>query len=74
MQSFRQTLPETKPSQIPNLQIPSDIILSFATVPLLVGLLAGRAAAEVLASIGSSSEELFRGDRLPVLNFPHEDS
>ena len=74
MHSFRQTLPETKPSQVPNLQIPSDIILSFATAPLLLGLLAGRAAAELLATIGSSSEEVFRGDRLPVLNFPRQES
>ena len=74
MQSFRQNLPETKPSQSPNLQIPSDIILSFATAPLLFGLLASKAAVELIATIGSSSEELFRGDRLPVLNFPRQDS
>lgn len=49
---------------------PVDWLLSAATVPLLAGLLAQRALAEGLRELGVLSEELFRGDRLPVLHFP----
>jgi hypothetical protein len=37
---------------------------------MLGGLVAAAAAAEFVASIGVESEEIFRGSRLPVLNFP----
>ncbi|OCQ96634.1 hypothetical protein BCD67_16120 [Oscillatoriales cyanobacterium USR001] len=71
MYSFQQNSPETQPSQGANLVIPSDLLVSCATVPLLFGILSARAAAELMVTIGSVSEEVFRGDRLPVLNFPH---
>ncbi len=50
--------------------IPSELLLSLATAPLLVGLRAGQALAQFLQEVGEASEEVFRGDRLPVLNFP----
>jgi hypothetical protein len=71
MNSFRQNIPETQVSQGANLTIPSTLIVGCATVPLLFGLLSARAAADLMMTIGSASEEVFRGDRLPVLNFPH---
>ena len=71
MNSFRQNVPEAQPSQGTNLTIPSALIVGCATVPLIVGLLSARAAADLMMTIGSASEEVFRGDRLPVLNFPH---
>lgn len=48
----------------------AEALLSFATVPLLIGLVAGKALAEVVQEIGLLSEEVFRGDRLPTLNVP----
>lgn len=39
---------------------------------MLLALLGGKAFSETLKAIGEASEELFRGDRLPVLKFPVE--
>ena len=44
-----------------------DAIVSIATIPLLVGLLAMKAGAEIMQKVGQSSESIFQGDRLPVL-------
>ncbi|HIK55004.1 MAG TPA: hypothetical protein IGS37_07565 [Synechococcales cyanobacterium M55_K2018_004] len=49
--------------------LPIEIFLSVATIPLLAGLVASRAIAELVKTLGQTSEELFRGDRLPVLRF-----
>lgn len=70
MPSENQDLPKTQTPQSPKLPIPSDILLSLAALPMLGGLLAAKAAAEFVSSIGIESEEVFRGSRLPVLNFP----
>lgn len=48
-----------------------DIWLGVATVPLLGGILMGRAIAKFLTTLGESSEELFRGDRLPIVTPPN---
>ncbi|MDJ0508663.1 MAG: hypothetical protein QNJ64_05340 [Crocosphaera sp.] len=45
--------------------------LSLATLPLLGGLCMLKAIEQDLLSWGVDSEEVFRGDRLPLLNFPH---
>lgn len=52
-----------------NLKISSSFLLGLATAPLLVGLLASKALAELMQNVGQTSEEVFRGDRLPVLDF-----
>ena len=70
MPSENQDLPKTQTPNSPKLPIPSDILLSLAALPLLGGLLAASSAAKFVASIGVESEEVFRGSRLPVLNFP----
>ena len=44
--------------------------VSAVTVPLLGGLVFSRWAMEGLIQLGSASEELFRGDRLPLLKEP----
>jgi len=46
---------------------PEEILLGLATVPMLVGLVVGRTLATMMVKVGQSSEELFRGDRLPIL-------
>lgn len=48
--------------------IPSDILISVGTVPLLAVLLGGKALSELVQQVGQASEEVFRGDRLPVLH------
>lgn len=73
MSSQNQDLPKTATSKTQNLPVSSDILLSLVALPLLGGLLAAKAAAEFVGTIGVESEEVFRGSRLPVLNFPHGD-
>ncbi len=70
MPSENQDLPKNQTPHSPKLPVPSDILLSLVALPMLGGLLAASAAAKFVASIGVESEEVFRGSRLPVLNFP----
>jgi hypothetical protein len=49
-----------------------ELLLGLATAPLLVGLVGTKALAEALREIGALSEEIFRGDRLPLLTFPSD--
>ena len=46
------------------------IYLSLVTFPLLVGLGVARPLTEGIIELGKLSEEVFRGDRLPILPFP----
>ena len=47
-----------------------DALLSIATIPLLAGVLTVKAIGDMMESIGHVSEDIFRGDRLPVLDIP----
>jgi hypothetical protein len=49
-----------------------NVCLSVATIPVLIGFLAIRATAKALGELGEKSEEVFRGDRLPLLHFPEK--
>ncbi len=51
-----------------DLPLSLNLCLSVATLPVLVGLWGAQHAAEFLKEVGQLSEEIFRGDRLPVLN------
>ena len=70
MPSENQDLLKNLTHNSPKLPVPSDILLSLVALPMLGGLVAAGAAAEFVASIGIESEEVFRGSRLPLLNFP----
>lgn len=48
----------------------SDLFLSLATTPVLLGLWGARILNDCLQDLSDVSEEIWRGDRLPVLNFP----
>ncbi|MCU0537046.1 MAG: hypothetical protein MUD14_24435 [Hydrococcus sp. Prado102] len=48
----------------------SNLWLALATSPFLVGILAARSLSQTLTDIGQASEEILRGDRLPILKFP----
>lgn len=50
--------------------LPSNWLLSLATAPLLVGLVGSRLISNFILELSESSEDVLRGDRLPVLHFP----
>ena len=52
--------------------ISPSCLLQVGTVSILMLLMAQKATGEALISLGEASEELLRGDRLPVLNFPDD--
>ncbi|EDX86287.1 hypothetical protein S7335_3990 [Synechococcus sp. PCC 7335] len=57
--------------EIPDLAIalplPANVAVSLTTLPLLAVIVTGQIAARTLIQWGSSSEELFRGSRLPTV-------
>lgn len=61
---------ESRSLNNPRGTIPTEILLSLATGPLLLGILAAKASLEFLQAVGSASEEVFRGASLPILDFP----
>jgi hypothetical protein len=67
MQSSNELIPDTPQS---SLEISPEILVSLATGPLLLALLGSKALSRMMQEIGQQSEELFRGDRLPLLDFP----
>ncbi|MGK7946525.1 MAG: hypothetical protein AB4058_18850 [Microcystaceae cyanobacterium] len=46
------------------------ILLSLVTPPFLLGITVIDSLTQGLKELGSMSEEIFRGERLPLLNFP----
>lgn len=54
----------------PKSEIPTDLLLSLTVAPVLLGVLSMQAIGSWLESAGIASEEVFRGDRLPILHFP----
>ncbi len=50
--------------------IPQFFLLQAGTASILLLLIAEKATTKTLQVFGEASEELFRGDRLPILNFP----
>jgi hypothetical protein len=56
------------------LPIPSSVLVGMATGPMLVALLGTKALGKLLLDLGTMSEELLRGDRLPILHFPEKEN
>lgn len=52
----------------PSLEVSPEILVSLATGPLLLALVGGKALSQLIQQIGQQSEEIFRGDRLPLLD------
>lgn len=50
--------------------LPQFLLLQVGTASILLLLLASKTTVETLQMIGEVSEELFRGERLPIINFP----
>lgn len=72
MASPNQKRSETDGLNLLFFSLPVQILLQLSTGPVLIAMLGGKAFSETLQTIGEASEELFRGDRLPVLKFPVE--
>jgi hypothetical protein len=69
------TTQKTSPNPELNLllfSIPQSLLLQLSTASILVLLSAGHASVKALEALGQASEELFRGDRLPILEFPED--
>ena len=47
-----------------------SLLVSLAATPWLVTIVTLNAASGLLEQLGLASEEIFRGDRLPVLHLP----
>ncbi|MDZ8088846.1 MAG: hypothetical protein RMY16_25345 [Nostoc sp. DedQUE12b] len=61
----------TKPaSNLDLFPIPQSFLLQIGTASILLLLITGKATVRALEAVGEASEELFRGDRLPNLDFP----
>lgn len=57
---------------MPHSTMPTKLLLSLGTAPLLVVLVGSKALAEFINDVGQATEEIFRGDRLPILHIaPH---
>ena len=70
MSSSNKKLPKSAAAYLSGSGIGTEFLLSLATGPLLLGVLGAQAVFSWLQAAGLSSEEVFRGDRLPVLHFP----
>lgn len=73
MQSPNEKLHATDAQKAPESSMIPSLGLLLATAPFVLGMLAGKAVSESLQAIGQASEEVFRGDRLPVLHFPTQE-
>jgi hypothetical protein len=47
-----------------------SLLVSLAATPWLLTIVAIQTTSQMLEQIGLSSEEIFRGDRLPVIHMP----
>ena len=67
MKSFREPTANSLPPLSISLPIAVDLTVGLGSIPLLVLLTSERAIARGLADLGAASEEVFRGEQLPVL-------
>ena len=69
--SFREPAPERLPQKAlpqPLTQTTLDVLVGATALPLLGGIVGARLLSQALTQLGQASEELFRGDRLPLLH------
>lgn len=63
---------ESQTSQAAPFKMPSDWLISLATTPILLVLGGSKVLVDTVLDFSQASEEVFRGDRLPVLKFPQQ--
>jgi hypothetical protein len=51
----------------------NDLMIPLVTLPVLTLVLTVRATSRLLGEVGQLSEELFRGQRLPIVDFDAEE-
>lgn len=73
MQPFRSSSAEINVPTVPIEGVKSEVLVSLATVPCLGILILGRTAIHWIHQLGVASEEVFRGERLPVITPPERD-
>jgi hypothetical protein len=52
--------------------IPHSLLLQMGTASILMLVTAQKTVNKTLFAMGEASEEIFRGDRLPILDFPEQ--
>ncbi|MBD2354850.1 hypothetical protein H6G41_09480 [Tolypothrix sp. FACHB-123] len=52
--------------------IPQSLLVQLGTASMLMLLTASKVSTTALEAMGQASVELFRGDRLPILDFPED--
>jgi hypothetical protein len=60
----------TKTTDRDRFPLDPEILVSLAAVPVLLAVVGIKKLSEGISAIGTASEEIFRGDRLPILHFP----
>ena len=53
--------------------ISPSVLLSLTASPFLFSIILVQSLAQTLIEVGQKSEEVFRGDRLPILHFPNSE-
>ena len=49
---------------------PPEWVVGLTVLPVLAGMVGARLTGQSLAELGELAEEIFRGDRLPILSLP----
>lgn len=57
-------------SSTPLQKLAIELVTGVSASSLVASLIVGKSLVKTMQDVGVLSEELFRGDRLPVLNFP----
>ena len=65
---------KTKAATLSQSQKTAEFLLSLAVGPVIIGILAAESVFSWLQDAGINSEEVFRGERLPVLHVPESGS
>jgi hypothetical protein len=63
-------MPASPVQPLPSPVVSPSLLVSLAATPWLVTIVTVQAAGGLLEQLGLASEEIFRGDRLPVLHLP----
>ncbi|CAD0228421.1 conserved hypothetical protein [Planktothrix agardhii] len=72
--SMQPTPTNNHPVKSPDpIAFPQEWLVSLATPPLLIAALGTKAFHDFMLNLSTNSEEIFRGDRLPILHFPESD-
>ncbi len=72
MTAANQKPSDNPPSNVDFFSIPQSFLLQIGTASMVLLLVTQKATVKALEAMGEASEELFRGDRLPILDFPDD--